>query len=97
MSYFSSGAGGEESACQCRRCKSHFLLQCIKVKSESEVGQSCLTLSDPMDCSPPGSLGWEDPLEKEMANHSSILPWKIPCTEEPGGRMGSQSQTQLSN
>ena len=31
------------------------------------------------------SLGWEDPLEKEMATHSSILPWKIPWTEEPGG------------
>ena len=33
----------------------HFLLQCIKVKSESEVAQSCLTLSDPMDCTLPGS------------------------------------------
>ena len=33
----------------------HFLLQCMKVKSESEVAQLCLTLSDPMDCSPPGS------------------------------------------
>ena len=33
----------------------HFLLQCMKVKSEREVAQSCLTLSDPMDCSPPGS------------------------------------------
>ena len=33
----------------------HFLLQCMKVKSESEVAQSCRTLSDPMDCSPPGS------------------------------------------
>ena len=33
----------------------HFLLQCMKVKSESEVSQSCLTLSDPMDCSLPGS------------------------------------------
>ena len=32
----------------------HFLLQCMKVKRESEVAQSCLTLSDPMDCSPPG-------------------------------------------
>ena len=32
-----------------------FLLQCMKVKSESEVAQSCLTLRDPMDCSPPGS------------------------------------------
>ncbi|KAB0372988.1 hypothetical protein FD755_015741 [Muntiacus reevesi] len=33
----------------------HFLFQCMKVKSESEVTQSCLTLSDPMDCSLPGS------------------------------------------
>ena len=33
----------------------HFLLQCMKVKSESEVTQSCPTLHDPMDCSPPGS------------------------------------------
>ena len=35
------------------RC--HFLLQCLKVKSEREVAQSCSTLSDPMDCSLPGS------------------------------------------
>ena len=33
----------------------HFLLQCMKVKSESEVAQSCPILHDPMDCSPPGS------------------------------------------
>ena len=33
----------------------HFLLQCMKVKRESEVAQSCPTLRDPMDCSPPGS------------------------------------------
>ena len=31
------------------------------------------------------SLGWEDPLEEEMATHSSILAWRIPRTEEPGG------------
>ena len=31
------------------------------------------------------SLSWEDPLEKEIATHSSILAWKIPQTEEPGG------------
>ena len=31
------------------------------------------------------SLGWEDPLEKEMASHSSILAWRIPRTEEPEG------------
>ena len=38
------------------------------------------------------SLGWEDPLEKGMATHSSILAWRIPWTEEPGGlqTMGSQ-------
>ena len=37
------------------------------------------------------SLGWENPLEKEMATHSSILAWKIPWTGEPGGlqSMGS--------
>ena len=31
------------------------------------------------------SLGWEDPLEEGMATHSSILAWRIPCREEPGG------------
>ena len=31
------------------------------------------------------SLGWEDPLEENMATHSSILAWEIPWTEEPGG------------
>ena len=38
------------------------------------------------------SLGWEDPLEKEMATHSSTLAWKIPWMEEPGRlqSMGSQ-------
>ena len=43
------------------------------------------------------SPGWEDPLEKEIAAHSSTLAWKIPWTEEPGGlqSIGSQSQTWL--
>ena len=37
------------------------------------------------------SLGWEDPLEESMATHSSILAWRIPWTEEPGGlQSGSQ-------
>ena len=183
----------------------HFLLQCMKVKSESEVTQLCPTLSDPMDCSPPGSsihgifqvrvlewgaiafselisrvaqmvknlpaiwevvvvgglvakscptlvtpwtvacqaplfgifqarilewisisfsrgssqprnwtqvsciagiflyllscegtqvqsLGWEDPLKKGMATHSSILAWRIPWTEEPGRLQSMESQ-----
>ena len=38
------------------------------------------------------SLGWEDPLEKEMATHSSILAWRIPRTEEPGGLQSVGSQ-----
>ena len=44
------------------------------------------------------SLGQEDPLVKEMATNSSILAWKVPRTDEPGGlqSVGLQSQTQLS-
>ena len=38
------------------------------------------------------SLGWEDPLEKGMATHSSIFAWKIPWTEEPGGLQSIGSQ-----
>ena len=46
------------------------------------------------------SPGWEEPSEKEVATHSSILTWEIPWTEAPGRlqSMGSQkSQTQISN
>ena len=39
------------------------------------------------------SLGWEDPLEKGMATHSSSLAWRIPWTEEPGGRQHTESGT----
>ena len=38
------------------------------------------------------SLGWEDPLEKEMAAHSSILAWKIPWTADPGRLLSMGSQ-----
>ena len=38
-----------------------------------------------MQKTPVQSLGWEDPLEKEMVTPSNILAWKIPWTEEPGG------------
>ena len=43
------------------------------------------------------SLGWGDPTEEGIATHSSILAWRIPWTEEPGGlqSIGLQSQTQL--
>ena len=37
-------------------------------------------------------LGWEDPLEKEMATHSSTLAWRIPCTEEPDRLQSTGSQ-----
>ena len=52
------------------------------------------------------SMGWEDPLEEVMATHSSILAWRIPWTEEPGGLRGAwqaavhgvtKSQTLLSD
>ena len=50
------------------------------VKNLSAVQETCVR-----------SLGWEDPLEKEIATHSGILAWKISWTEEPGGlqSMGS--------
>ena len=38
------------------------------------------------------SLGWEDPLEEEVATHSSILAWRITWTEEPGGFMGGSQR-----
>ena len=38
------------------------------------------------------SLGWEDPLEKGWATHSSVLAWRIPWTEEPGGLLSMGSQ-----
>ena len=41
------------------------------------------------------SLGWEDPLEKELATHSSILPWIIPWTEEPEGLQSMGSKKSL--
>ena len=51
----------------------------------------CLPMQEPQQMGVP-SLGWEDPLEKGMATHSSVLAWGIPWTEEPSGlqSMGSQ-------
>ena len=45
-----------------------------------------------MSASNVGDLGWEDPREKEMATHSSILAWRIPCAEEPGRLQSTGSQ-----
>ena len=53
----------------------HFLLQCIKVKSESEVAQSCPTLSDPMDCSTPGFPVYHQLLELlKLMSIKSVMP-----------------------
>ena len=53
----------------------HFLLQCMKVKSESEVARLCLTLSDPMDCSLPGSSVHEIFQARVLGCHCFLL-WK---------------------
>ena len=48
------------------------------------------------DAGDPGSiLSWEDPLEEGMTTHSSILAWRIPWTEEPGGLQSMGSQTDM--
>ena len=44
-----------------------------------------------------GSLGWEDPLEKEMAIHSRTIAWKIPWAEDPTGHGVAKSRTLLSD
>ena len=55
----------------------------LKVKETSLVAQKVKRLPT-MRETRVRSLGWEDPLEKEMTTHSSILAWKMPWTEEPG-------------
>ena len=54
---------------------------------DSEVKVSAWNVGDPVQ-----SLDWEDPLEKEMATHSSTLAWRIPWREEPGGLQSLGSQ-----
>ena len=79
----------------------HFLLQCVKVKSESEVTESCPTaILDSFSYSHYLTIIMS---EKAMAPHSSTLAWKIPWTEEPGRlqsmgslRVGHDSVTSLS-
>ena len=56
----------------------------MRVKKLSQVAQMVKNLSAMLETWVP-SLGWEDPLKKGMATHSSILAWEIPWTEQPGG------------
>ena len=67
------------------------MIQTCPLLVTSLVAQMVKRLST-MQETPVRSLRWEDPLEKEMAIHSSTIAWKIPWTEEPGGlqSMGSQ-------
>ena len=55
------------------------------------MGLPCNSVGKKPACSAE-DLGWEDPLEKGMATHSSILAWRIPWTEEPGGLQSMRSQ-----
>ena len=84
----------------------HFLLQCREVKSESEVAQSRPSLSNPMDCSLPGSavhgIFQARVLEWGAIAFFDIFAWRIPKTEEPGGlqsmgslRVGHDKETSL--
>ena len=76
----------------------HFLLQCMEVKSESEVAQSCPTLSDLMDCSPPGSsvhgifqarvLEWGAIVFSDVG-HSGPYSWVLSLTWNPRKTFGS--------
>ena len=54
-----------------------------------------LPANEEIQKTPDRSPGWEDTLEEEMATHSSILAWKIPWTEEPGGQQSLGSQRVL--
>ena len=68
------------------RC--HFLLQCMKVKSESEVAQSCPTLCNPMHCSPPGS-------SVHGIFQARVLEWgAIAFSERIGHNLATEQQTQ---
>ena len=70
----------------------------IKLKGESLVASSVKNLPA-MQETRVQFLGGEDPLEKEMATHSSILAWRIPWTKEPGGlhSAGLQESDMISN
>ena len=66
----------------------HFLLQCMKVKSESEVAQSCLTLSNPTDCSLPGSSA-------HGIFQARVLEWRAIAFSEKQYRISTKMETQI--
>ena len=77
----------------------HSRLQFLSLFFKFELRFSCASLVAQLVKNLPAvqemqvrSLGWEDPMEKEMATHSSILTWKISWAEEPGGLQSTGSQ-----
>ena len=68
----------------CLKVQLHHILFLVCIVGASPVAQMVENLAA-MQKTGVGSLGQEDPLEEEMATHSSILAWRIPWTEEPGG------------
>ena len=80
----------------CRRAYFVYILHTTRLFRASLVAQRLKHLP-PMQETRVQSLGREDPLEKEMATHSSILAWRIPWTEEPGGLQSTKSRTRLSD
>ena len=74
----------------------HFLLQCMKVKSESEVAQSCPTLSNPMDCSLPGS-SVHGIFQARVLEWGAIAfsAWGLSMTPHSGNRLGKVLQREL--
>ena len=72
-------------------CVAFIMLRYVPSIPASLVAQSLKHLP-PMQETQVQSLGWEDPLEKEMATHSSILAWRIPWSEEPGRLQSTGSQ-----
>ena len=72
-------------------------------KKKQKKPKTCLPVQEMLE-TPVGSVGWEDPLEKEIATYSSVLAWRIPWTEEPGGlhcmgsqRVGRRTKDQIAN
>ena len=87
--------------CKLKLTSLTFYFNLCKVKANLEVSLVAQLVKNlpPMQETWVGSLDGEDPLEKEMKTHSSILAWRIPWTEEPGGlqSLGHKSQTRRSN
>jgi len=71
-----------------RTNQDNLLLYKMQASQVAQWKRICLTMQDMQVWSP----GQEDPLEKEMATHSSILAWKIPLTEESSGLQFTESQ-----